>query len=309
MASNRLPDNLADLETAGRDAEDGVNQLGVTIGLKQNTGPLIKADTDALSAAGDQYAAADTAVRDANGVLRVAVSNARGYLMLGRDLLKPTLGGKANTAWAETGFSDRSLAVPNGDDLLQAMLDKMKVYLTAHPNLENAPANFTAAQSGTLFAALQAARSGPNGVNAKEATRQTAKTTRDQTEAALRRRLTGLLGELNQLLDPLSPHWVTFGFRKPGAPDAPDPVKSLTATALGGGRVKLDYPAAARAERYQIWRVTDPVTGAAELVDRTEQTSYLLENQTVGATLLLQVRAVNETGEGKSSPTATVIVT
>jgi len=309
MASNRLPENLADLETAGRDAADGATQLGATIGLKQNTAPLITADTDALSDGVDQYDTADAAVRAANTVLRVAVSNTRGFLMLGRDLLKPLLGAKASTAWAETGFTAESLEVPNGDDRLQAMLDKMHDYLTANPTCENAPANFTAARALALFNTLKDARSGPTGVNAKDDTRKAAKATRDLTEAALRRRLTGLIGELSQLLDPMSSHWVTFGFKRPGAPDAPEQVKTLTVTALGGGRVKLEYSSAARVERYQICLVTDPEAGTFEILDRTDQTTYLLENQTVGATLRLQVRAVNETGEGKFSPAAEVTVT
>lgn len=309
VASNRLPDNLNELETLGRDAADGATQLGVTIGLKQNTAALITADTDALSDAGDQYTAADTAVRAANTGLRLAVSNARGFLMLGRDLLKPALGPKAATAWAETGFTSQSLTVPNDDELLQAMLDKMRTYLTANPARENAPVNFTAARALALFTALHDARSGANGVNAKEAARQTAKATRDLTEAALRRRLNGLLGELAQLLDPLSPHWVTFGFYQPGAEERPAPVKTLTLTALGGGRVKLEYASAARTGHYQICQVTDLVTGAYEILADATATTHLLENQTVGATLTLKVRGVNETGAGKFSPNAEIVVT
>jgi len=309
MASNQLPTNIAELETQGRDAADGATQLGATIGLKQNTAVLITADTDALSDAGDQYNTADTAVRDANTMLRLAVSNSRGFLMLGRDLLKPVLGAKASTAWAETGFSNQSLAVPSADDQLQPMLDKMNSYLTANPARENAPANFTAAQAGILYTAIKDARSGVNGVTAKEDARKTAKAARDLTEAALRRRLTGLLGELGQLLDPMSPHWVTFGFNRPGAEEKPDPVKTLTATALGGGRVKCDYSAAIRTAHYQICQVTDPAAGTFEILDDATGTTYLLENQTVGATLALKVRGTNDGGDGKFSPTVQVTVT
>ena len=308
MASNQLPINLAELETQGRDAADGATQLGATIGLKQNLATLITTDTDALSDAGDDYNTADTAVRTANTVLRLAISNSRGFLMLGRDLLKLVLGGKASTAWAETGFSNQSLAVPSADDQLQAMLDKMQTYLTANPARENAPANFTAAQAGILYTALKDARSGVNGVTAKEDARKTAKATRDLAEAALRRRLNGLLGELGQLLDPMSPHWVTFGFQRPGAEEKPDPVKTLTATALGGGRVKLDYSGAARTGHYQICQVTDPVAGTFEILDDATATTYLLENQTVGAPLQLKVRGTNDGGDGKFSPTVQVTV-
>lgn len=308
MASNQLPDSLSELETLGRDAANGGAQLDVTVGMKQNTHDLVLADTDAFSDACDQYDTADTAVRAATSALRIAVSNARGFLMLGRDLLKPTLGAKANTAWAETGFSDHSLAVPNGDDLLQPMLDKMQKYLVAHSALENAPANFTAAQALALYNTLKDARSGPTGVSAKEAARQAAKQTRDLTEAALRRRLTGLVGELTQLLDSLSPHWVTYGFKRPGDPDAPEPIKALSLTALGSGRVRFEFAWPARATRVQIWQVTDPVTGAATLVDRAEQAPFLLEGQPVGA-LSFKVRGANEGGEGKFSPTVPVTVT
>ena len=60
---------------------------------------------------------------------------------------------------------------------------------------------------------------------------------------------------------------------------------------------------------HQVWRITDPATGAAALLDRTTDTTFLLEAQTVGAVLSLEVRAVNETGEGPFSPVAQVTVT
>ena len=91
------------------------------------------------------------------------------------------------------------------------------------------------------------------GVKPAEEARKTALQTRDLCEAALRRRLRGLLGELAQKLDPLSPHWVTFGFRQPGAPDVPAKVKTLTGTPLGSGRTKLEWPNAARSTRFQVW--------------------------------------------------------
>ena len=309
MASNRLPDNLADLKTLGRSATDGADQLGATIGLKQNTEDLIKADTDAFSDACDFYNTADTAVKGATTILHVAVFSARAFMTTGRDLLKTVLGNAASTAWAETGFSSHSLAVPNSDDLLQPMVDKMRGYLTNNPARENAPANFTAANALALFTAIKGARSGLNGFNVKEDARISAMAARDLTETALRRRLNGLVGELTQLLDPMSPHWITFGLSRPGAQNAPDPVKTLTATPLGGARVKTDYSNAARTAHYQICQITDPATGAYVILADSTVTTCLLENQPVGTTIRLQVRGVNDTGTGKFSPAIDIAVT
>jgi len=309
MASNRLPDALLELETLGRTATDGATQLGVTVGLKQNTADLIKVDTDAFSDTSKLYNIADTAVRTANSILHLAVFNARRFMTTGRELLKPALGNTASTAWTETGFSSHSLAVPNSDDLLQQMVDKMRGYLTNNPARENAPANFTAANALVLYNAIKDARSGVNGVNAKEDARVAAKAARDFAESTLRHRLNGLLGELTQLLDPMSPHWIMFGFHRPGAQNAPDPVKALTATALGSGRVKADYSSAARTAHYQICQVTDPATGATVILADSTATTFLLENQPVGTTIRLQVRGVNDTGTGKFSPAVDIAVT
>ncbi|MSU64327.1 MAG: hypothetical protein EXS31_18380 [Pedosphaera sp.] len=65
-----------------------------------------------------------------------------------------------------------------------------------------------------------------------------------------RRRLRGLVDELTQLLQPLDSRWLTFGLKRPGAPDSPDAVENTRATALGGGKLRVQCNPAPRADYY-----------------------------------------------------------
>jgi hypothetical protein len=308
VAENSLPQNLDELITQAVDALDGVTQLEASLGIKQNTALVMEPDVVALQQASVAFSSAQLALSNARAARRSANSNGRGFASIGRDLLKPTLGAKPSPAWAEAGWNDRSLAIPNDDEQLLPLLNTLKGYLTAHPALEQpaAPFNFTAVRAGQLYDALQAAR-------ATEHTKQTeceaALNTRNLCEEAVRRRLRGLLSELAQLLDPLSPHWLTFGFYQPGAPNVPDPVKGLAVTAKGNGQVFLSWDPPARADYFQIWLKTAAPGAEFELLASTPDTDRMLDGQPVGAVMQLKVRAVNETGEGKFSAVVTVTVT
>lgn len=314
----KLPDDPDELETLGFNAADGALQLQDTLPLKTNRDVDILVDTRAFSDARLVVDETDAAVRRAYRQLKIARDNARGWLMTGKALLIPVLGKKPSADWADAGWSDESLAVPHGEEELSHVLRAMADYLTDHPTLAVADPriNFTAVRANELLAAIDFAINNADetggkiiGVNPAEAKREAAFNVRDLTEAALRRRLRGLYGELEQNLDPLSPNWVIFGFDQPGATNAPDPVEAVTATAIGGGRIKLEWPGAARSDRYQIWmkRENEP---AFKRIEGTEgELEKYIEGETPGTKIKFKVRGVNATNYGPFSPEADVTVT
>ena len=316
--SMQLPDDPDDLETHGFNAADGAAQLQDTIPLRANRDVDILVDARAFSDARIVYSDADLAVRRAYARLKIDRDNARGWLMTGKGLLINSLGRKPSAEWADAGWSDESLQVPVGEEALMPMLRKVAAYLTAHPGLvvTSASFNFTPARANELRAALDGALNNADttggkilGVNPAEAKREAAYNVRELTKAALERRLRGLYGELEQNLDPLSPNWVVFGFDQPGATNAPDPVESVTATAVGGGRIKLEWPGTARSDRFQIWMKREGEAAFKRIEGTEGELEKYIEGETPGAKLKFKVRGVNATNYGPFSPEVEVTVT
>ena len=125
-----------------------------------------------------------------------------------------------------------------------------------------------------------------------------ARTLRDQSEASFRKRMRGLIGELTQQLEALSPFWLAFGLKQPGAIDAPDAPANTRLTALGGGKLRAQCDPAPRADYYQFWVRTGGADAPFELADSPREPEKILENLSVRAALTLKIRAVNATGPG-----------
>jgi hypothetical protein len=305
MASNRLPDPLEELQTLGEDAADGARQLAAALGLKQNTEPEIRADFADLVAKKTAYDVVVAARPAHAAALAVARSNTRAFLTATRDVFKTFLGSQPSAAWAEAGWSSQSLAVPATSDLLLPLLNAVRLFLEAHPDRANAPLNLTAARATDLHAALLAARTAENAHADQEAG---AKAARDASKERFRKRLLGLIAELGQLLDPLSPHWLAFGLNRPGAPERPEAVAETRASALGGGRVRVQCAPAPRADYYQVWLQVAGVDADFRKADSPREPDKLLEALPAGATVQIKLRAVNETGPGAFGGAVEVVV-
>lgn len=295
-------------ETLGFNAADGAAQYQASLPLKANLHDDIFADAQAFSDARRGYDAADAKRRVATGALRIGRDNARSWLTSAKNLLLPTLGKKPSAAWAEAGWNEDSLAIPNGEDKLMPMLRAQQAYLTAHPALAVADPryNYTAVRAGELLAALEFALTnadpalGPIGVEPAEVAADTALNYRRLADAALDRRLHGLYAELEQLLEPLDPRWTAFGFDAPGATKRPDAVAAATFEPLSAGKGKLSWTGATRATRYQIHRQAAGTSGYKLFARTSGETEKLLEELAVGDKL--KVRGVNDTNEGPFSP-------
>ncbi|MBI2925200.1 MAG: hypothetical protein HYY24_05795 [Verrucomicrobia bacterium] len=295
MASNKLPASLEDLSTLAEDAADGAHQLEAAIGLKQNTEAAIRADLIDLTDKKSLYDDAVSDRKDLNTAATVARSNARGFLTTARDVFKKHLGQQASVAWEAPGWSSHSIAVPSTSELILPLLTSVKNYLTKNPARENAPLEVTAAKAGALYTALSDARSALNNHDTLIGDR---KRDRDASEENLRTRLRGLIGELGQKIGDMDPRWLTFGLKRPGAPDSPDAVTNTRATPLGGGKVRVQCDPAPRADYYQTWIQVAGVDADFRLADSPAEPDKILDGLNVGATVNLKMRAVNETGPG-----------
>jgi len=305
MASNKLPITIEELIALIEDTADGAHQLEATVGLQQNKETAIRADLASVVTQKSLYDAAVTASPEKTVALTVARSNARGWLTMTRDNFKTFLGPKPSQAWESAGWSSSSFAVPSTSDLLLPMLQAVGGYLTDNPAHEVAAMQLTAARAATLHTALSDARAARN---THDALLAETKAARDAAVEALRTRLRGLIGELEQLLDPMSPHWLTFGLKRPGAPDSPAKVTNTRATAAGGGKVRVQCDPAARADYYQIYQQL-PGEENFTLADSPPMPDETLEGYTVGATVKFKMRAVNETGTGPFGGQVSVTIT
>ena len=129
---------------------------------------------------------------------------------------------------------------------------------------------------------------------------------------ALRKRVRGLINELEEILADDDPRWETFGLNIPANPSAPEGIASLTATAAGGGKIHLMWSYATRMVSTRI--LTKRTTGT-EIDDdfvsagTTGGLEKTLEGFVAGVIVLVKVIPYNDGGDGPESPTATVTVT
>lgn len=295
MASNSLPKKLDELVTLTEDAADGCHQLETAVGLQHNKEADLRLDLGTFVTKAAGYDTTLSARVPLQSALTVARSNARGWLLMARDNFKTFLGSTPSNAWEVAGWSAESIAVPSTSDLILPLLQKVQGYLTANAAREVAAMNLTAARAGVLHTALSDARSA---ANHQDDLIRAAKDERDAAEEALRSRMRNLIDELMQLLDPMSPHWLTFGLKRPGAPDSPDKVKNTRVTAAGGGKARVQCDPAARANYYQIYKMVVGTDEDYVLADSPPMPDETLEGFTVGATVKFKMRAVNETGPG-----------
>ncbi|MCX6911098.1 MAG: hypothetical protein NTY01_24070 [Verrucomicrobia bacterium] len=313
----QLPEDLDDLDSLGHNAADGTKQHEDTLPLKANRHLDVEPDAYSFSAARRQSKNAMEVVNNANRRLRSDRDNARSYLMFAKTALTPTLGKDPSAAWAAAGFSDEDLQVPSGEDNLILMLTTHQPWLVAHPTLEVADPrfNYTAARAGELLAAFAYTLKNTDTANNKllglePATIAAKNAYKNQqlTEAALRRRLHGLHAELEQILDPLDPRWLAFGFDLPGGEKRPGPIAALTVQMLGSGNAMLTWTGSERATRFQIWRKS-PTDPDFVLFARTQgETEKLLKGEPVGVELAYKVRGMN-LYEGPFSDVVKVTVT
>jgi hypothetical protein len=305
MAANDLPRALDALFTLAEDMADGLNTHEVTAGVKQNTQVAMRAAIAAANTAEANYAIAKAAKKTQTTAVTIADSNGKAFIGTARNVLEPFLGAEPSAAWEPAGFPADSLAIPATQAERQALLGKLRDYFTANPARENAPLVITAAQANSLFTALSDARSAANQGNTNAVEK---KTLRDAAVTALRKRMRGLIDELEQLLADEDARWYAFGLNPPGAPATPEVPDGLALAGGGPGTVDADWSDAARAEHYRVWKQVVGVDADFVAVGSPTDSDFTLTGLPSGATVKVQITAVNDAGESQPSTTQQMVV-
>ena len=280
----------------------GAQALAVILALAQNTAARILADR--IDLVGEPGAApvirgkeaewqlAGETLKTAQGALRTTKKEARDFWADAVDLLKHHLGRTWNPAWEAAGFTRGTLSTAKGDP--EPMLLRIRNYLRDHAAHENAPLNVTAAQADARIAALQTA---VHAVDAAKTAHKQASAARAASAKRLRARLTGLRGELDQILADDDMRWYEFGFSRPIDTKAPAPVTGLVATAGLPGQVLVQHAASARAIDYRVSWKAQNASGDPTVVGLFADLAVTLSDLPSGTTVVVSVTARNASGE------------
>jgi hypothetical protein len=306
MSANPTPDNNDIVRALADRLADGCHTHEVAIGIKQNTEAAIRAAIAPLSAAELQYGMKKQALDDAYTALHAADDAGTTTLTNCRLRLAQKLGQRWNPAWEPTGFPNQSTAIPDTQDERFTLLGDLKAYLTTVPANESAEMGATAAACDAAWTALSDARQGV--ANAEQALTD-AGTSRGNAVNALRKRVRGLISELETLITDDDPRWEAFGLNIPADPSAPEPVASVTAAPLGNGRIEMSWEYATRAIRFRVETMITGVDTEWQNKGSFKDLETILKNFTAGQTVKLRVIAGNDGGDAAPSPEATVVVT
>ena len=208
--------------------------------------------------------------------------------------------GRNLTELKSTGYDEAKLRLEYLDPFFKAL-----GYFTTNPPHENAPLNVTAARANTVGEAFSSARSEVNDGNN---TVKAFNNERKAKVATLRKRMSGLIAELGQLLADDDPQWASFGLRMPGAPSLPEVPDAPTLTAGAAGVVIASWDAAVRAENYRVWKQVVGTDVDFVFVDNPHDTGATITGLPTGATVKVCVSAVNDGGESAKSAAAQRVV-
>jgi len=318
--SNQIPKIYDPLVQLLEDAADGANKHGAAIGLKQNTEAAIRADLIALigtpagpggvppAVPGSKalWNAAKASKTAMTAALRTAESNGRAKAMTCISALKPVLGQQWNSAWNAAGFTGGSIAVPAHP---QALLLQLRAYYAANPAREVANINGIACTAAACQAASDAIVAADKASNQSNTDAGTAQAKYQADFDAARARASGLLSELDQLLDDNDPRWLAFGFEMPGHPSAPDVPQNLTVTpgAAGSKTLFAHCDDARRADGYRFTAL-DAANNSelAELLTQDAEATF--QNLPAGKNLKVVVSARNATGESQPCDAVAAVV-
>lgn len=236
--------------------------------------------------------------------LGTADSNGRAAIAAAKKVLEVTLGSSWSVAWAPAGWPGPTLQIPGTQDERFSLLGTLTKYFTDNPAKEVAALNVTAAEMTARQDAISAARAT---VNEKTKDSSTAKGERDAAVDALLSRMSGLVDELDQLIDGDDPLWYAFGLNRPDDPETPEAVDAVLLTAGTPGTVLVDWADSRRAGRYKV-EIFLPNATTWTLATTTEDSDATLTALPPGATVKVRVIAANEAGEAAPSPETTIVV-
>jgi hypothetical protein len=306
MASNPTPENPDVLRALADRLADGDHQHEVALGVKLNVEAAIRADIAAVSNAETDVGVKKLALSDAYAALQVADDAGFATLTDCKLRLAQKYGQRWSPSWEPTGFPDQSTAVPTTMGPRFTLLDALKNYFTLKPADESVDMGATAAVCLARWTAISDAN---HVVANAESAQTTAFATRTAAIDALRKRVRGLIRELGQLMSETDPRWEDFGLNIPASPTAPEGVASVTAHALGNGRLDVTFPYATRATRFRVEVFITGVDTEWHPGKTIKDLEVNLPGFTAGQVVKVRVISANDGGDAPPSPETQVTVT
>ena len=305
MASNRLPAKLDLLLALAEDMCDGLHDHEVAVEVKQNTESVLRPALTAARAAETTYGDCKVLKKTANAAVNTADGAGKIFITNARKRLSKFFGEAASTEWEAAGWPPGTTAVPRTQTERFDLIASLRSHFTQYPAHESADMDATAALANTAHTAISDARS-TLGMKITESGQ--AKAARDAAEANLRKRMNGLIDELEVLLAADDPMWHAFGLNRPADEETPEPPSFTTATPGAAGILLVDWDDPLRAEHYRVWQLivgTDSEFAAVATVYDSDAT---LSDLPSGSTVKLRVTSVNAAGESQPGPEVEVVV-
>mgnify|MGYP001472212748 CR=1 FL=1 len=297
-----IPYSYGGLLSSSATAINGVNKHVAHITPAYNTAAVLTTLRTAAVNARDAMDAGILQLRELHLQREAKGAEGRAFMMLFRDLLRPTRGYRYSQAWAGTGFVNQ-LRIPQPLDQIETLVESAAGFLTAYPEEESAGENVTAEHAGELHTSLHTLRQAVIGKRTELRTLSAAKAAAFK---ALRGGLIGLKKELHQLLSAHDERWLDYGFNIPGVRQRPETPQDLEVVLVGPTALSAKWKAAPRAEYYRVWRRVagqDPdfiVAGSPADLD------FLMEALPANSTVEIAVSAINSGGESPLSPVVSV---
>jgi len=306
MAANPTPDNDDVLKALAEDLADGCHTHEVAIGIKQNTEAVIRAAITSFTAMRMARGQAETLVGEKSAAHIAADEAGTTVLKNCRLRLVKLFGTQYNSQWMTAGWPNNTTAIPTTQDTRFSLLSSLKMYFTAHPAAESADMEATAAICDTAHTAVSDARMA---LNNAETALSGAKDNEKAAVRTLRKRVRGLIDEMDTLMADDDARYTDFGLNVPANPVAPEPIATLSLTATGGGKIHASWSystrmAGTRLQKKVIGVDEDFVpAGTADGLEKT------LPGFTAGQTVELRAIAYNDGGDAAPSPVQSVVVT
>ncbi len=305
MASNALPDKRDRLFALGDDMCDAAHDHEVAIGIKQNTEAVVRPALDAARGAESTFGQCQVLRKTANAAMTTADNAAKLFINRSKKRLSFFLGDSYSTEWGAAGWPNNSVAMPSTQDERFSLVNSLKLYLTTNPTQESTDMQVTAALALACHTTLSNARTA---LDLKVTESGQAKATRDAAEENLRKRMRGMITELETLLGPDDPLWHAFGLSRPADEDTPEAPSFTTATAGGSGIVLVDWDDPLRAERFRVWILVLGVDLEFRAVETVYDSDATLPGLTPGSTVKIRVTSANAAGESQPGPVAEIVV-
>ncbi|MBK8091362.1 MAG: fibronectin type III domain-containing protein [Verrucomicrobiaceae bacterium] len=305
MASNRLPDQRDRLFALAEDMIDGLTAHEATIGIKQNTGTVLRPALTAARSAETTFGECQVLKKAANAALTSADASGKIFLNNARKRLSKFFGESASTEWAAAGWPPGTTAAPATQDQRFDLIASLRAYFTTHPEHASADMEVTAALADAAHIAISNARAA---LGQKITENGQAKATRDSTERNLRIRMSGLITELATLLSDEDPRWHAFGLNRPADAETPESPSFTTAVPGPNHSLLVDWDDSLRADRWRVWIKVIGVDADFRAVQTVTESDATIPGLTAGATVEVRVTSVNEAGESSPGPVASAVV-